>query len=341
MPTLTGKYRLIDGTAAVGTVVVIPSEAQIVDSDGNVILAGRVSVALDSTGSFSVDLPATDDADLAPTGFGYTLSAKLNHTHLPAISFQLPAATPTVDVADLTLVDPTVFSPTIDYASQDELDAVIAAATAEATARASADTTEATARAAADTALDGRLDVLEGQTLDTRLDTLEGQTLDTRLDAAETSVTDHETRIDELEAHIPGVELGYAERASNFTTTNTSSSSVAAGSKVTSLLVTVTGQGRPVDVEFYSPSIHHSTAAQVITVYLVVNGVAQSTTLGQSAFISSPVNTLGRAVILKRRLVLTEAVEYTFEVGLAGASAGTVTLTASAAVPSSLSVTSR
>ena len=110
--TLTGTYQLPDGTPAKGVVEIIPSERLIVDDVGNVILSGRVKVSLDETGSFSVVLPATDDVTLNPTGFGYTVVAKLNHTHLPAVSFSLPAAVATVDVTDVTEVDPSSFTPT-------------------------------------------------------------------------------------------------------------------------------------------------------------------------------------------------------------------------------------
>lgn len=59
------------------------------------------------------------------------------------------------------------------------------------------------------TSLDSRLDTAETDidnlqtadtALDSRLDTLEGQNLDSRLTSAETTIADHETRIDDLEA---------------------------------------------------------------------------------------------------------------------------------------------
>lgn len=115
--TLTGTYLLPDATPATGTIEIIPSERVIVDSVGDVILSGRVKVKLDETGSFSVSLPATDDLTLNPTGFGYTVAAKLHHAHLPAISFSLPAAVATVDIADVTTVDPSTFEPDANYIS--------------------------------------------------------------------------------------------------------------------------------------------------------------------------------------------------------------------------------
>lgn len=110
--TLTGTYLKTDGTPAEGTIEIIPNSSHLVDAEGDVILAGRVKVTLDGTGSFSVVLPATDDATIGPaTGRQYTIVAKLRHTHLAAITgVELPGGT-TVDVADvasLPVVDPTV-----------------------------------------------------------------------------------------------------------------------------------------------------------------------------------------------------------------------------------------
>lgn len=119
--TLTGTYHLPDGSPASGHVEIIPSERLIVDDAGDVILSGRVKVKLDTAGHFGVDLPATDDPTLNPTGFGYTAAARLHHAHLPAVSFQLPAAVGTVDVTDVTVVDPSTFTPGVTYVSDDEL----------------------------------------------------------------------------------------------------------------------------------------------------------------------------------------------------------------------------
>ena len=106
--TLTGTYHQFDGTPAEGVVEIIPSERVVRDTTGGVILSGRVKVTLDDTGSFSVDLPATDDPTLDPTGFGYTVVAKLRHHHVAAVSFSLPAGDP-VNIEDLTYVDPSTF----------------------------------------------------------------------------------------------------------------------------------------------------------------------------------------------------------------------------------------
>ena len=91
--TLTGTYQLFDGTPAQGVVEIIPSEPVVRDTSGNVIMSGRVRLTLDDAGHFSVVLPASDDGSLDPSGFGYTVAAKLRHAHLPAVSFLLNGGT--------------------------------------------------------------------------------------------------------------------------------------------------------------------------------------------------------------------------------------------------------
>ena len=119
--TLTGTYQHFDGTAAQGGVAVIPTVPLVLDAAGNKILSGGVSVKLDATGSFSVVLPATDDPALNPTGFGYTLIAGLSHTQMPAVSFALPTAVPSVDIADVTTVDAATFTAAASYVPKSTL----------------------------------------------------------------------------------------------------------------------------------------------------------------------------------------------------------------------------
>jgi hypothetical protein len=140
-----------------------------------------------------------------------------------------------------------------------------------------------------------------------------------------------------FEAGIPGTELGYAERLTNFATT-----AVAAGATalVPGLVVTVTGQGRPVDIEFFAQAVRHSVASTAITGYLEVNGSATASQ-ASSAGSSSPSTTVGRVIIIRRRAVLADGVEYTFKAGIFGGAAGTTTLSAAAFAASHLSVTSR
>lgn len=101
--TLTGAYQTWDGQPASGVVEIIPNSRLLVDAEGDVILSGRAKVTLDEAGSFSVTLPATDDATVEPAlDRQYTVVAKLRHAHLPAVTGVELAGGGTYDVADLT-----------------------------------------------------------------------------------------------------------------------------------------------------------------------------------------------------------------------------------------------
>lgn len=158
------------------------------------------------------------------------------------------------------------------------------------------------------------------------------------------TVRQHEERLDALDGGdtadwIPGKELGYAELTADFTSTNTSFTNTTDGPGAGGVIpgafqVTVVGKGKPVEVEFYAPQVRHSTAGQWVGAYLLVNGAAQPD--GQLAIGGSPVNTVGRVLVLKRRLVLADGVSYTFKVGIMGGAAGTSTVTATAATNTNL-----
>lgn len=154
------------------------------------------------------------------------------------------------------------------------------------------------------------------------------------------TVRQHEARLDAIDGGvsgdpwIPGKELAYAELTSDFTTTNTSLTNVTDGPGAGGVIPgafnsgAIIGAGRPVDVEFYAPQVRHATTAgQWVGAYLIVNGVAQGAD-GQLATVSSPTTTVGRALVMKRRLVLEDGESYTFKVGILGGSAGTSTVTA-------------
>lgn len=152
--TLMGTYLKPDRTPATGVIEIIPSERIIVDMEGNVVLSGRVKVPLDETGSFSVELPATDDPSLEPTGFGYIVVPKLGHTNLSAVPIQLPAAEATVDMAKVTPVPLSTFDPTTTYLNiileaTAARDAALLAESSAELAEANAEQAEANAQTAA------------------------------------------------------------------------------------------------------------------------------------------------------------------------------------------------
>ena len=97
--TLTGKATAIDGTAHQGSARIDPS-CELRDSAGKVILAGRVEVALDAAGSFTVTLPAAD-ASLSPQPHGFTVTWRLRSAGMASKSFAAPAPGVTLDLASV------------------------------------------------------------------------------------------------------------------------------------------------------------------------------------------------------------------------------------------------
>lgn len=139
----------------------------------------------------------------------------------------------------------------------------------------------------------------------------------------------------ELASYEPGLEIGYSERTTSATSTQTVPN---ATGTISGLVVVVTGAGRPVDVRFESALAWNSTANKHSFASLMVNGGAGGGANGSH----SPVTTTGIGLGFTRRMVLTDGVSYTFTVALYTESGGgTVTAFANATYPMSISVTNR
>jgi len=100
--TLTGKVIGPTGSPSRANLAIVTNAERVVDAAGKTVLAGSVTIAPDSTGAFSVSLPATDDTRLTPSGFQYRLLGP----HGIDESFYLPASLGTVDLAALITVAP-------------------------------------------------------------------------------------------------------------------------------------------------------------------------------------------------------------------------------------------
>lgn len=137
-----------------------------------------------------------------------------------------------------------------------------------------------------------------------------------------------------------GAEMGYSERTTIFTTTNTTAGSLAGTAIVTGLSVTVIGEGRAVEVEFNS-IMQHSVANSGSATYLVVNGSYSAAPGGHLAAVQGGATGSGRTLSMKKRIVLTNGVSYTFTIGVYGVQAGTVSVVSTANIPTFLSVTRR
>lgn len=72
--TVTGTFVDFAGVAMSGSITFTPP-AELIDAGASAFLSpGPVTLQLDSNGRFSVVLPCTDDANLAPSGWAYIVT---------------------------------------------------------------------------------------------------------------------------------------------------------------------------------------------------------------------------------------------------------------------------
>jgi hypothetical protein len=109
--TITGSYRLIDGTLLSGQVIWDPGQV-IKDATGKVILGGPVGAVVTSGTMLAASggplvLPHNDSAGLNPQGFAYTVTTAVQGISGPPAQYLLPTALgATVDMSALVEVDP-------------------------------------------------------------------------------------------------------------------------------------------------------------------------------------------------------------------------------------------
>jgi hypothetical protein len=75
--TVIGTYISSRGIAGVGTISFTPTST-VTDTDNAVVLSGATTVSLDGTGSFSLELPTTDNPLVSPAGWAYEVAIRIN-----------------------------------------------------------------------------------------------------------------------------------------------------------------------------------------------------------------------------------------------------------------------
>lgn len=117
---------------------------------------------------------------------------------------------------------------------------------------------------------------------------------------------------DALVAHTPGTEIARAEVFESRTST---AINLGAATDLAGLSITVTGTGRPVEVEYYCTSVVHSVANTNVSLLIACNGVALSPQ-SQVAAVSSPTTVAGTGqfISVRRPVDLALGVEYVFTV---------------------------
>lgn len=88
-----------DSVAANGTISFIPSIGTLVSKvSDTVILLQKISVDLDSTGYFEVELVATTNSNLSPESFEYFMEVSVGDGAIPSVALNVPAGSIT-DIA--------------------------------------------------------------------------------------------------------------------------------------------------------------------------------------------------------------------------------------------------
>lgn len=72
-----GKFVYLDGSPASGQIKFAGKIAAVSDAADTIILPNTIIAVLDTSGTFAVNLPATDDPDIQPNGWTYTVSETL------------------------------------------------------------------------------------------------------------------------------------------------------------------------------------------------------------------------------------------------------------------------
>lgn len=113
--TVTGTYLTAGGAAAGGSVMFTPTWA-LSDATGHAILTGLPVTANLVNGSFSVALPVTDNANLFPHGWAYTVQVSVPGSSQVFTTYIPSSYGTTVDMTALTPAG-TVTLPTTYVAS--------------------------------------------------------------------------------------------------------------------------------------------------------------------------------------------------------------------------------
>ncbi len=105
--TVTGTIIDAEGQPAVGSVYIRPQFTHAVNVTTNLIVGPETTqIILDTAGSFSVELQATDDTSVDPVNFTYYIDFDLMGIDIPSFSFLLPSGS-TLDLADVIPVPST------------------------------------------------------------------------------------------------------------------------------------------------------------------------------------------------------------------------------------------
>lgn len=95
---LTGKYADAKGNPLTGTIRFTPSVRVADVTDRVMVVPATFEAVLDAEGAFSIELPATDDPDIVPSGFTYTVVEEITGGETYSIELSVTALPGGVDL---------------------------------------------------------------------------------------------------------------------------------------------------------------------------------------------------------------------------------------------------
>lgn len=102
LKTVTGTYTNSSGSPAKGRVTFTPTST-IVDDDSLIISTDTLTAQLNTAGSFSIELPATDNPRLSPRNWAYLVNVRLYGVKPSKYYIKIPYETgQPVDISDYT-----------------------------------------------------------------------------------------------------------------------------------------------------------------------------------------------------------------------------------------------
>ena len=113
--TVTGRYVYLDGTPVRGSVKFTGKVIAVASESQTIIIPSAVNATLDDSGAFSVELPATDDPDIAPGGWTYKVQEVFTAGGGRTFEMDAPLAAGAFDISSVAPTgpgepgDPTVF----------------------------------------------------------------------------------------------------------------------------------------------------------------------------------------------------------------------------------------
>lgn len=127
-----------------------------------------------------------------------------------------------------------------------------------------------------------------------------------------------------------GQQLGLAQRFTTAAFTNTTLWSTAAGARIGSLSISITGTGRPIQIEFRCPYFTNSGGSNVHLQawFIRTTPASGGTTIAQELTTVPAIGILGGPIYLSSTQSLTNGTTYKFEVGICTNAAITATLQA-------------